>query len=85
MFKVGQRVICSCDVGDFYMSWLEGIIVSLHLPTVGVSFKENIWGHDCGWTCEDWHGWNVYFDTLTPINDNKKKEFITKLCLKSEI
>jgi hypothetical protein len=77
-FQVGDRVVCKGHVGNYHLSDAVGTVVKYDNYFVGVSFDENINGHDCDGTATHLHGWwcdPSLIDIATPIVKFNEKEY----------
>lgn len=69
-FKVGDRVICTKDSGEFKITGLTGTIMAISLrDTMCVEFDEFIDGHSCQGVTKVGHGLYVLKRNLQLLKD----------------
>lgn len=70
-FKVGDRVRCISKCGRDPFNKV-GTVKVLDEVSIGVEFDDEFYGHTCGDTCEDGHGWWLSPEDLVKIGSQDK-------------
>ena len=80
-FNIGDRVICTTRVADYYDTEnISGTVVTLDERFCGVVFDVNVNGHSLDGLCSCGRGLWVHPEDLSPLYHTKKaseREFIS--------
>ena len=80
-FNIGDRVICTTRVADYYDTEnISGTVVTLDGFSCGVVFDVNVNGHSLDGLCLYGYGLWVHSEDLSPLYHTKKaseREFIS--------
>ena len=80
-FNVGDRVICTTRVADYYDTEnISGTVVTLDESTCGIVFDVNVNGHSLDGLCSYGRGLWVHSKDLSPLYYTKKaseREYIS--------